>query len=333
GVPLTEDETAKLGFAEIDFEEGDDAIEYVAPSPEFAPLGEDEVTPKGEQELVEMLTKHLVMQTQCTNYDRLAYINAFADYRRLHPKLSEEEALARFEVDSAALVQQILGGHCGGLSGDLLRSGDYGKGAYLVGSKLPNEFQQAKAPEYCHVAAMIRFQHPETAEDNGLIILEPGFNITKPIVVKKGVPGQVVVGDELWVFTLNKDCTEVVCQPQPLKDGEKWKKKKSDDKRMTYRTDRFLNPDLSLTVPFLHVDNRPQVLARDENGDVVAVIAINYGKRRVEFRIGKDRFEPVPFEKVTEDGTWLGQAAKPLANLLKMTESTLIKRIFDAVNK
>lgn len=136
------------------------------------------VVNKGSEQLVAELEVLLKKQTANRNYDRLIYINAFILFKAQNPQLSEEEALARFELRSAEIVEQCMGGHCGGLSGSLLRESDYGPGAYLVGSKLPATFQQEKAPEYCHVAAMIRFQNPDTAEDNGLILLEPGFNIS-----------------------------------------------------------------------------------------------------------------------------------------------------------
>ena len=265
-------------------------------------------------------------------YDRVVYINAFILFKAQNPKLSEDEALARFDARSAEIVKQCQGGHCGGLSGSLLREENYGPGAYLVGSILPKTYQQKKAPEYCHVAAMIRFQNPETAEDNGLILLEPGFNITTPIVVKKGVVTSLDQGPEIWDFTVNDGCTEVVCQPRDAK-GATWAASKSKDKRMTYRTDVFLNPDESLTVPLLRVDGRPVILARDETGAVVANIVVNYVKGTIELRIGSTKFEPTPFDQVDRKGAWLKGAETQLAKLVHLTPEELIGRLYDAAHQ
>lgn len=333
GKLLSDSELDELGFEEIAFEAGDDRVEFVAPPPQWAPVQGHMVVNKGSEQLVAELEVLLKKQTANRNYDRLVYINAFILFKGQNPQLSDEEALARFELRSAEIVEQCMGGHCGGLSGSLLRESDYGPGAYLVGSKLPATFQQAKAPEYCHVAAMIRFQNPETAEDNGLILLEPGFNITKPIVVKKRETTSLKMSEEeVWDFTVDDACTEVVCQPRPLA-GKPWAAKKTRDSRMTYRTDVFLNPDESLTKPLLRIDGRPQILARDENGEVAAVIAINYAKRQIEFRIGKAKADPVKFEAVDADGAWLKGAEVPLSKLMHIPPKELIGRIYDAVNK
>lgn len=334
GKLLSDSELDELGFEEIAFEAGDDRVEFVAPPPQWGAVEKHMVVNKGSEQLVTELEVLLKKQTANRNYDRLVYINAFVLFKAQNPQLSDEEALARFELRSAEIVEQCMGGHCGGLSGSLLRESDYGPGAYLVGSKLPATFQQAKAPEYCHVAAMIRFQNPETAEDNGLILLEPGFNITKPIVVKKGVTTTLKMSEEeFWDFTVDEACTEVVCQPRPPTGAKAWAAKKSRDSRMTYRTDVYLNPDESLTKPLLRIDGRPQILARDENGEVAAVIAINYAKRQIEFRIGKAKADPVKFEAVDAEGAWLKGAEVALSKLMHIPPKELIGRIYDAVNK
>ncbi len=306
---------------------------YVAPEPEFELPDESMVTALGETALVNMLRERLIAQTVARNYDRMIYINAFLSFMERNPGLSMDEALATFDVDSAALVVSAAGGHCSALSCNLLRQGGLGEGAYLVASQLPADYQQEGAPEYCHVAAMIRFRNPEDENDQGLILLEPGFNITEPIVVRPGPGTRLDVGEEVWVFTLSEDGSEIVCQPEPKDSKVKWKERKKKDKRMIYRTDRFLNPDLSLTVPLLRVDQRPQILARDEKGNVVAVIAVNYKKGVVEFRIGKQRFDPVDFADVDREGVWLGGAAEALAQLFHMSKAELIARIYQAVTK
>lgn len=100
---------------------------------------------------------------------------------------------------------------------------------------------------------------------------------------------------------------------------------------MTYRTDVFLNPDESLTKPLLRIDGRPQILARDEHGEVAAVIAINYAKRQIEFRIGKDKAAPVGFAAVDAGGAWLKGAEVPLSKLMHIPPKELITRIYHAV--
>ncbi|MFL6161075.1 MAG: DUF4157 domain-containing protein [Jatrophihabitantaceae bacterium] len=332
GKRLSESELDKLGFEEIAFEVGDDRVEFVAPPPKWGPVDPRAVVPRGSGALVAELEVLLKKQTANRNYDRLIYINSFILFKAQNPQYTDDEALARFELRSAEIVEQCQGGHCGGLSGSLLKEVDYGPGAYLVGSKLPASFQQEKAPEYCHVAAMIRFQNPETAADNGLILLEPGFNITKPIVVRKGETTSLPMGPaEVWDFTVDDACTEVVCQPRPAPDAKAWAAKKSREARMTYRTDVFLNPDESLTKPLLRIDGRPQILARDEHGEVAAVIAINYAKRQIEFRIGKDKAAPVGFAAVDAGGAWLKGAEVPLSKLMHIPPKELITRIYHAV--
>jgi hypothetical protein len=332
GEHLTEQQLDSLGFAEIDFEEGDDRVQYQAPQPEFGPVDVSMVTGMGEKELVEVLTKHLAAQMQGVNYDRLLYINTFLAFKKTKPLLSIDEALANFDANSAKLLPSMPGGHCGGLSGNLLDVGNYGPGAYLVASKLPPGIQQKGAPEYCHVAAMIRFQSPEDAHDAGLILLEPGFNLPGPIVVKEGRVTSLPQGEEVWDFSLNEDCSEVICQPKPSA-GAAWAAKKSREKRMIYRTDVFLNPDMSLTAPLLWMDGRPPILGRDEKGEVVAQIVINYAKSQLEFRIGKTRAEPISFEmiKASKGKNFLGDAAEPLAKLLHMSPGNLLGRIYESV--
>jgi Domain of unknown function (DUF4157) len=278
-----------------------------------------------------LLEKQLAIQTLAKNYDRLIYINQYLTFLTRHPELTLLEALYLLPLDSSSLAGLFTGGHCAALSGDLLKTADVRDvPSYLVASILPETFQQKFAPKYCHAGGIIKFEHPKDKGDRGYIIVEPGFNITVPIVVRPGKPCTLPQGEEQWVFTLSDDEKEIVCQPQPT-TGEKWKASKQREKRMVYRTDQILNPDEAITKQLLGVDRRPPILARDKDGNVVAKLLVNYQKAWIELATAGKRIDPVPFDQVDPDGGWLKKACPGIEAILKIPFDELAARVFQAV--
>lgn len=270
-------------------------------------------------ELVEICTKALVRQTATRNYDRVIFINEFLSFfefmKSKHDEITPIEALKIFELDSCRLLSVAKGGHCGALCGNLMQ--DLGMG-YMCASKLPKTYQQKGAPELCHAGQLIPFENPLDKLDCGLILLEPGFNIVQPIVLKEGQKQIIKCSEsEVYSFILVKGEITMLPEPAPTKERD------IREKSMTYRVDELLNPDSSITVPLLAVDARPCILSRDERGQLSAKLIVNFAKSQIEISAGSVR-SAVKFEDVNKNDDWI---SPELALLFHTDKPALLARI------
>jgi hypothetical protein len=275
--------------------------------------------------LVGSCSRLLALQTAARNYDRVVFINCFLDhYQSLkleNDKITPIEALQCFRLNSLGLLDMAKGGHCGALCSDLLSRLSMG---YLVASKLPTLYQQKGAPELCHVGHLIPFENPEDKLDCGFILLEPGFNIVQPVVLKAGQKQVIKCSDtESWSFIWVGETITALPEPAPTKA------KDIREKTMTYRIDELLNPDSAITVPLLAVDARPCILSRDESGQVIAKLIVNFAKKQIELSVGSMRSAPVKFEDFHKSSDWLSEEA---AAIFHINKATLLRRLAQLVD-
>jgi hypothetical protein len=286
--------------------------------------------PVSSKHLMETLSEPLGRQLALKTYNRSAFIG---DFLKFYQDLLEAddvlgqrpttpvEALKQFGIDSHKAMGRSGGGHCLALSKDLIK--ETGEG-YLCPSILPTAFQQKGAPEFCHVATLVPFENPEDSDDRGVMLMEPGFNFPNPIIIRDdGKPFTSKSGKDEWKFWWDEDSQMICGEPQ----GVKFKNDKDRrEKCVWFQREQFVNPDNAVTLPLLCVDRRPSILARDETGEVFAVLAINMQpkKDQVEIRIGELRQKPVPFQTAVTTDDWLSEEA---AVLLGFTKEKLLEHI------
>lgn len=118
----------------------------------------------------------------------------------------------------------------------------------IIPAVLPERYRTQGAPNYDHTAGLIWCR-------DGYILLDPGMNLTKPVVLKDGVPSYANSdGGEKWQIVLDskKDqITVTMNSSDPSKNP--WTKQKQAQNAFRYTLAIATNVDQVITVPlFLH---------------------------------------------------------------------------------
>lgn len=290
-----------LEFATPPFNAG--AIE----APQFRDVDfERRAVPMGGAELANHLRPALVQQMASESLDSLTYWNDFVSHvqacRAQQPAVTPQEAFASFGMDARERATPGSGGHCGALALRLLNGTAAARQGYIVGSDLPQAFHEAGVPVPGHGAALVPFANPNDKSDRGWILLEPGFNLPEPIVLRGATPvdyahqGQQ---EHLRIY-FEPRSNEIVFERRPF--GKELSAEEVLAQRMTFRTDRFLNFDNSVTMAMVAVHQSPRIIGRDADGKFTAFLIVNLAKGRVEITVDGARTAPILFKDVDAEG-------------------------------
>jgi hypothetical protein len=272
---------------------------YVVQPPLFSEV--EPISLSGE-EIVELVRAILKNRLGLTNYDRifpaLQFLDHYENCKRDTQDISPIEALKTFRFQP--LLPSNRGGACVSLTFDLYNCLPSSLKGYMALAKLPGEFQQMGFPKYSHVAVLIKYQSPLNVEDRGYVLLEPGFDIDEPILLKSnGDPFFYKTKKKgIWKFYLDNE--QIICD-LPNKQN-KDSNFPVDYFRMVYLTECVLNPIEASAIPMMLADRRLSLLSRREDGSHRAHLNIELNKKRVIWDRVEERFDPISFSQFCQDG-------------------------------
>lgn len=136
----------------------------------------------------------LAEYTRNVHYNNVEEAGQLVDHigakRQEKADTTAQEAFADFTPDSTAPLAKVSGAQCVGQGLDIARrvneQGPFH--AYPVAAQFPNREPQRI---HTHGAAMIAFANPADEDDQGYVLLDPGFNLSAPVVVRKQLPAAV----------------------------------------------------------------------------------------------------------------------------------------------
>lgn len=293
-----------------------DLLSLISPMPNLQNDTPEPVTVKGAV-VASVVEPFLRLHLQETNYDRLHLVEQFIDYyvaeSALKPYLKPIEALAQFQPYIGS--DRYHGSTCHGLTEDLYSRLPRGLQGYRIGATLPVRFQQNGWPLLCHVALAIPYV--EENGEEGVVLLDPNFDIEVAIVLKKeGPPVLVDMKDKgFWTFQLSND--KIFC------------KTSSDDKEpsMVYELKNYLNASEVGTKPMIAMDRRISLLSRGADGRHKAHLNVNFHTDSITSSIYEMRQEPIGFEAFLAGS----QFSETFAQLLGLSADSLNRTIVKVI--
>lgn len=250
----------------------------VAP-PSLVPLHHLERVPEGGEALAARLAPTLRRHVATYRYDSQIFaerlLEALDVAQALAPRARVEDVLEALEPAALSEADAVGGSHCVGLSQALVRDLEtQGVRAALGATMFPG---QGDVP-YGHAFVFVPFAHPRDPRDRGVIVLEPGLNLTTPIVVRRDQPFVLELPGQRWVFTLAPGGQRV----------EVTRESRGDVERSTWDLAAWHNADASLT-KIAAVSPKLKLVSRDEAGDVVAATVLDLDARTLTVRVGAER--------------------------------------------
>jgi hypothetical protein len=281
----------------------------------FEPFRAEDIARMSSADLTKLLTPLLQNHVSTYNYDSLALWNSVAARLRAaraeRPDLPLRETLRAVPWMLASNLAEFSGDVCFGLAEAVISELDaMGIKAFVVGSTLPGN-----GATLVHGAAALAFENPDDPEDAGFILLDPGLNISKPLVLKQGKPETLELAGSSWELELNP--TSSLCHMTRIVSG-------SNDgaERSTFRMEKWLGLDGVSADVALKFTQKPKIVARDENGNVIGAVLLNPGRNRITLRAGD-----VAASHSLDSDDWKTSITDDFASLLKTTRARLMARI------
>lgn len=179
------------GSAEKEKETKSDKGQVVLPDAVFAKLSPKAFVELSSEEICKTVQPILTEYLNRVNYNSLEDAVAFLDHlgakRVEKDSTTPQEAFGDFNYQSLDSVKKAKGAQCVGqgiqLAHQIIEQTKYP--AYPCAAKF------AGKEYFGHGAALIAFCNPKDEQDAGYILLDPGFNVSEPVVITKAVPGKV----------------------------------------------------------------------------------------------------------------------------------------------
>lgn len=285
--------------------------------PRFSPVTDlkQRTIAVGGDELAKCLGPAIRDQMSRNNVDRMVFVNEFLNHfdrmRATNPAVKPFDALNSFHIDSSAMPARYNGTNCVGLAQTALGTGRYAASAWLIGGEVPVDDRIQGVTPVKHVAAVVPFASPSNPKDRGFVFIDGPFCPGVPVVLRPGAK-PVVMRQEGWReihhIYQTKDGSQIILERHPF--GSKLTPDEVRAKQITFKVERYDNPDNAITLPILVSDDRPFLYGFGPDGNIAAVVTVNLKKRCVEITVDDRRFEPVAFDKIDAGGKWL-RAALP----------------------
>ncbi len=158
--------------------------------------------------------------------------------------------------------------------------------AYKISSILPERFRQKGWPKVSHEALAIRFQNAKETTDQGVVLMDPNFDIPVAIICKKdGTPFHVDMKDKgEWTYALRGE--RIIC----------WKSRVlSEEPNMIYSLKEYVNPASVGVKPMIATDQRVSLVSRTDRGVHLAHLNVIFKNQHVSSSVNYKRNEPIPF--------------------------------------
>jgi hypothetical protein len=188
---------------------------------------------------------------------------------------------------------KIKGGDCVDASEALIESLSYSFNAQIIPSRLPGRYQQKNAPEFCHVAVLLKY-----SRDNLLnyMLLEPGFDVARPIILNSNQRSATLnTSKGSWSFSLNQDTIECDSEHFGLN-----RETQVPDK-MIYYLKKFQNYRDHIKQTLVFSDLAPSIVVKNRDGDKLSHIKIDLKKNKLLWCIKEDSHEQ-SFDELINSG-------------------------------
>ncbi len=258
------------------------------------------------------------------NYDSLIFINRYLSHFKTkqaeNVSTSAVEAYWSYRPEAVSEARgKNHGSHCFGLATELTgRLARQKISAVITPSVqwVPAEgMGDPSKPRYDHAAAMVPFQNPSDPHDRGVAILDPGLNFSSPIIVRPNRPTKTRRGGLNLTCTLDESSGAINISH-------------SDRFHAFYHLREWRNPDPRLTRLILTKNPKPEILARNEKGQVVAALRLDLRRRQVLINVEGQK-TTVSFE----DRKGISKAiSKSLARHLGQDVHTLLQRVTQVID-
>jgi acetyl-CoA synthetase len=241
------------------------------------------------------------------NYDRTHLADAFLSYyqqeKAKRPTLLPLKAMEEFDCELNARESQ--GGICFSLVDDLYNHLPDGVFGYKVMATVPNRFYQDGFPKFCHAGVVVPF-------NEGVMLLEPNFDLAEPIILLEGQPVLVDMKDKgKWVFCLS---------------GQKISVSESENTIMEYHLADYINGMDVGPKAMASVDEKMSLVSRDSEGYHLGHLNVNLKTEQVQLTIQYEKKSPIPFEDFLQ-GQELDDDVAALFHLQPRELNGMIQRI------
>jgi len=296
-----------------------------------SPVKFTEITQKttmSSKEIVRIVTPILMEHMSRKNYNRLYLAEAFIDFYNKNQLqyTSSIEALVSFDIKKYETEKD--NGICFSLTQDLFDRLPCSIQACKIGAILPGRYQQKGWHLFPHTAIIIPFENPEDFSDTGYILLDPNFDISTPIVLKRESQSTYIdMGKKgKWKFHLVKN--KIMCY---MFSNEK-KNQDSSYKIydvMIYILNEYRNSADSALKTMIATDRGIPIVSRDENGKHIAHMKIDLNKRVVSSSVYERRKPLISFEDFSSGKQ---EFDREFAELLNMDIDSLNRSIRKIIN-
>jgi acetyl-CoA synthetase len=260
--------------------------------------------------IVKIVTPLLQKHLEETNYDRLSlteqFLEEFLVNQRENPSLTVLGALAAFNPEIGVNAYG-----CWSLTDDMLKRLPNDLNAYKIGSNLPLRFKQPGQSNLSHNALVVLFENPHEINDQGVVLIDPNFDIEVPIVLIQNGP-QVTVNMKAkgeWSFMLHQG--KILCFTEKLNPELALE----ENAAMIYSLENYLNPIQVGVKASLAADRKISVVSRNSFGKEIAHLNVHFPSGTVLWSLYEEKQPPISFENFL-----LGKGFnKGFAKLLKTT--------------
>jgi hypothetical protein len=173
-----------------------------------------EVVSKGSDELVNVLQPLLTKYLETIHYnsleDAVGFVNYLDDLRKVDSSVTPQQAYESGMPVSSQALEGVSGSQCMGQGMQIaeLINRELKLPAYPVAAKFPDSTGAG------HGAAMLKFANPSHEDDKGVILLDPGFNVDKPLVIKANEPAKL----RAFNYSLSENGSQVVSRDENKKE-------------------------------------------------------------------------------------------------------------------
>lgn len=247
--------------------------------------------PMSGKQLQRRLKPILAGHLEGFNYDSLIFINRYLSHftsRQAKKKgVSAADAYWSYRPQGESEVRgKNRGSHCFGLAADLAAKLARQKITAVIAPSVQwvtaEGLSHPEKPRYDHAAALIPFQNPGDPHDRGVVLLDPGLNFATPVVLRPNRSTRVRQRGLELSCTLDESTGAIhVSHPERF--------------HAFYHLRQWRNPDPRLARLILTKNSRPEIVARDRAGAVVAGLRLDLRGRRVLVNVEGEKVQ-VPFE-------------------------------------
>lgn len=244
----------------------------------------------GSEQIVKMVQPIVSSYLENYSYDRISSLAKFLDFSESN-SLNSLAALDAFDPE-VIMSANSNSGPCFVLADRICKDLPSCLDAHVISAKLSKHFQQTGYHSSVHVAVVIHYKNPENPKDRGVVLIEPSFDISTPLVFnEQNRDVSVYMGEKKGNWHFHYNGSTVSCRSDNENDGE-----------MVYYVNYAVNkPHLFASKSVLASDTCPLIVTRDKSGKQVAHLKLNLKKRTITRTVDGKYLPIMTFEQFMEN--------------------------------